>query len=403
MVGLVGWAAAAIASVLAAPELARGQLASEDVLLCLHLVGLGFLGPVVSAAVLQVVPVLLRTSPTRTGPFVVVPLLAAGLPLAVGIALDSPWLVRPTGGLVALGLLLVCAELVRLAIRAPRDRVLLASRLGLVLAAAHAGLALVAGTLVFERGFGPFLGVGHDRLIGIHLHLAVVGWLTLLIVTVGRTLVPMLTLAPAPPRPRAPLDELLVVAGLWLLVVGLALANRPLLAAGGVTICTALVRLGAVVARRLPHRGDHPVEAPLVGAMAGVVLAGEAIALGAAMIAGLEPTAGRLVAYVVLLLPGWAGAFTLGHGGRLLGLAAWMAWPPGPRPRQVVLHSRLPWLAASAALAMGVQLLAVGALASSPAVAVAGATALAGSAALALAAAFVDLGRYAAGTGDAGS
>jgi len=48
----------------------------------------------------------------------------------------------------------------------------------------------------------------------VHLHLALVGWIALLIVTVGRNLAPMLALAPAAPRRRRPVDEVLLVAAL---------------------------------------------------------------------------------------------------------------------------------------------------------------------------------------------
>ena len=87
--------------------------------------------------------------------------------------------------------------------RAPRDRMLLASRAGVLLSTLHAGAALVFGAAL-EEGGRRLWGIPHDRATAIHLNLAVLGWLTLLLVTVGRTLGPMLSLAPSAPKRRAP-------------------------------------------------------------------------------------------------------------------------------------------------------------------------------------------------------
>jgi len=68
---------------------------------------------------------------------------------------------------------------------------LVASRTGVALVTVHVAAALVLGALVFSHGDEPYAGVDHGRWLLVHLHLAVLGWLTLLIVTVGRTLAPM--------------------------------------------------------------------------------------------------------------------------------------------------------------------------------------------------------------------
>ena len=61
------------------------------------------------------------------------------------------------------------------------------------------GRAPVLGAMVFAAGDDTVLGVPHDRWLLIHLDVGALGWLTLLILAVGRTLGPMLALAPAAP------------------------------------------------------------------------------------------------------------------------------------------------------------------------------------------------------------
>ena len=100
-----------------------------------------------------------------------------------------------------LGLLLVLGEIVGLVRGAPGDRTLVVSRVGVSLSCLHVVAALVLGSLVFSHGDAPVAGVSHDRWLLIHLHLAILGWLAMLILTVGRTLAPML--APAPVGPVA--------------------------------------------------------------------------------------------------------------------------------------------------------------------------------------------------------
>lgn len=223
---LLCWVAAAAALVRAAPELAGAGVAAPDVLLAVHLVGLGFLPLAVTGAVLHVLPTLLRNDASRARGWAALPLLCAGPLLAFAIAYDRETLTAAAASAETLGFCVVAWEIVSLVARAPHDRMLLASRFGVLLSTFHAAAALAVGAGLADRGWRPLLGIPHDRAIGIHLTLAVLGWLTLLIVTVGRTLTPMLSLAPAAGRRRLPVEELVLTAGVWLVVAGLALGER---------------------------------------------------------------------------------------------------------------------------------------------------------------------------------
>ena len=382
-VALAGWRAAAIALLVSAPDLAASDPLASRPVLATHLVALGFLPFAVTAASFHLLPVMLRNDirhPRRLQ--LALPLLCGGFLVAPGVAFDEPAVLWPGAVLAGSGLLLVLSELLGLVRRAPGDRALVTSRTGVALVSLHVTAALVLGALVFSHGDGPVAGVVHDRWLLVHLHLAVLGWLTLLIVTVGRTLAPMLALAPTSPARRLPFSELTLTLGLWVLLAGIAAASTPAVLGGG---CLALLTL-AQFARRLgqvARTRKLELEAPLTHLLTGVLFLAQAAALGIAISTGAMSAHTGLTAYVVFLLLGWAAGVTLGHIGKILSLSLWVWWPPGPRPKQTALYPRQVWLAEAAVFTAGVELLAAGALAGNSAVARAGASALVVAAALA--------------------
>ncbi len=208
------------------------------------------------------------------------------------------------------------------------------------------------------------------------------GWLTLLIVTVGRTLTPMLSLAPASGRRRLPREELALTVGLWLLVAGLALGERPLMLAGALLVLGAIAIFAALTARiGRQHRMDG-LEGPLAHVVTGMFFLAQAAILGIGMLLGLDASSARLTAYVVALLVGWAGGVTLGHLGKLLfglGLVA-----ARPAAEQAALYPRRVWLVEAIVFAVGTELLVNGVLGGSETVALLAGLLRAGAAATAL-------------------
>lgn len=352
----------ALAFLDAADELARGALATPAVLLAAHLLALGFLPLAVAGAALHVLPVFLRVPPRASRGWVAFGGLAAGPALAVGIARHEPGLAWPAVALVATGFASLLVEVVRLVRTAPRGKLLVVSRLGVVLAGLNGLLSFLVGIVLFRVQWEPWAGIPHERLIAIHLHLAVVGCLTLLIVSVGRTLVPMLAMAPAAPRRRLPVEELLLASGTWLVVGGLAAGSLPVVLAGLVPTLVALGRFGALAVRTSRTRRSPSLEPPLGHLLVGLVFLGEAVVLAGLLAAGRRQPE-ILAAYAVLVLLGWAAGVTLGHLGKLLALSAWTWWPPGDRPKQAAFFDRRAWSFALATFAAGTQLLALGALA----------------------------------------
>jgi hypothetical protein len=388
---LAFWVAATVVLALAAPELAAGAVAAPEVLLAVHLVALGFLPLAVTGGALHVLPTLLRNDASVWRGRLALPLLCAGPALAVGIARDLEPLVWPAALLETLGFALVAWEFSAFALRAPSGRMLLASRSGVLLSTLHAAAALVFGAALAARGWRPLWGIPHERAIAIHLHLAVLGWLTLLLLAVGRTLGPMLALAPAASRRRGPFEELALTVGLWLLLIGLALGRRPLELAGAVIALLAVGRFAGLMARVAREQRLDVPEGPLLHLAAGLFFLAQAAVLGIGMLLGLDAAPRRLIAYVVALLVGWAAGATLGHVGKLLSLSVWTWWPPGPRPKQAALYPRRLWLVEAASFVAGVESVVVGTLAGSSAAVVAGAGLLLASAAVACAGTLVTL------------
>jgi hypothetical protein len=382
-VALTGWLCSAGALLAAAPDLAAARAGATAPVLAAHLLALGLLPAAVAGASFHLLPVMLRTE-LRGGRrlWLIPPFLAGGLALAPGIAFNVPGLVWPAAAAVTLGFALVVAEIARLIALAPRDRMLVASRAGVALSLFHAAAALTLGALVFEHGDGPLGGVSHERWVLVHLHVAVIGWLTLLIVAVGRTLVPMLAQAPAAKTRALPREELGVTIGLWALAIGVTVDVRWLEMAGGAVVTIALASFFFVLLRSVGRRRGA-LEAPLVHMFGGLVFLSQAAVLGLGVAAGAFAPKRALVAYVLFLLFGWAGGAVLGHIGKLLSLSLWVWWPPGPRPRQSALYPRGLWLGQAAAFVSGVEALGLGILFEETVVARAGAALLCASAVLA--------------------
>lgn len=382
-VALAGWLAATVAGIVAAPDLAAGRPLAPDVLLAVHLVALGVLPFAVSGACFHLLPMMLRNPlPSQRLLWLAFPLLGGGFLVAAGLGRDAERLVWVGAAMVTCGLGIVLYVVAVLVVRAPRGRMLIASRLGVAGSGLHVVVALAVGAAVFSRD-AAFDGIAYQNWLLIHLHLALLGWIALLTITVGRALGPMLARSPVAPRRDWPVDELVLIAGLWLLLAGLAIESRPLTLGGGVVVVVALGRFALLmVGTARTRRG--PLEPPLAHLLVG------GLCLAQAAVAGLVLAAGGggihlACAYVVLLLVGWAVGVVLGHVGKLLSLSVWVWWPPGPRPQQAKLYPRRLGLAAAGAFLVGVEALAIGTASESDLAARAGAVLLCASALMSLA------------------
>lgn len=361
-VALVGFVVASVVLVIAAPDLAARDPLALSPVLAVHLFALGFLPFAVTGAAFHLLPVMLRNDVAHPRSLrFALPLLLGAFLVAPGIAWNLPGLLWPGAMLLTLGLGIVVVELLGLVRNVPTGRMLVASRTGVMLSSLNVVIAMLLGALVFSRGDGPVIGVSHDRWLLVHLHVAVLGWLAMLILTVGRTLGPMLAVAPTAPVRRWPCAEVALAIGVWTLVTGIAVSSNAIALAGGAVVVITLasfarIMFGVVRGRRIP------IEAPLVHLLAGVLFLVQAAVLGAAMLLGVVSAQRVIVAYAIFMLLGWAAGVTLGHVGKLLSLSLWVWWPPGPRPKQDALYPRRIWLAEAVMFGVGVELLGVGSL-----------------------------------------
>jgi hypothetical protein len=358
--GSLCWLAATVALLRAGRDLRAGAFETPAVLRCVHLTVLGALPLAVAGAVLHLGPVLLRNGRPGWRAWVALPCLWAGPVVASGIADFDERRTTVSAGVLATGLALLVWELTLLVVRAPATRMLLVSRLGVALSALGSVLALALGVALARRSWRPLAGVPHDRLMAIHLTLGLLGWLTLLIVAVGRTLASMLALAPAEPKRSAPVAEAVFAGGLAVAIGGLAAGSAWLTAVGAVVLAAVLARFGVLLARVARENRLERPEGPLVHFLIGILCLTEAAAVIGVLLAGDRSP--RLQELAVGLVLGWATGVTLGHMGKLLAVSAWTWWPPGPRPKQAAFYPRTVWIAEAAAFGIGIQLVAAGIL-----------------------------------------
>lgn len=393
-----GWLAASGALAASASELAGGTIFDGRVVLAAHLVGLVFFPFAVAAAVWQLLPVMLRNDPptARARPLALV-LLAAGPPLAAAIALELDRLAAVCAALVSLGLLLLLSEAAALVRGAPPGKTLAVSRPAVALALAHAAVAFALGAFALADGGPEPLGVPYERFLLLHVSIALVGWLTVLIAAVGRTLVPMLGLAATAGRRRVPAAEAGIAVGLWIYAGGLATGADPAVAAGLVVVLAGLAPVARVFLRVAREGRIGAREGPVAHVVVGLVFAAQAAVLGA--LGTLDALDRRQAAIAAVLLAGigWAAGVIVGQLGKLVSLSGWGSWPPGPRPRQEALYPRRLWQLEVALFAVAVEALAVGVLLESAPVALAGATAMVGAALLVVLAVGETLRRVAVG------
>ena len=351
-----------------------------------HAIGLVFFPFAVAAAVWQLLPVMLRNDPPEPRlRWVVLVLLLAGIPLAVSIGTDNGALGAVSAVLLGVGLALLLVEVALMIRGAPAGRMLVVSRPALALAMVNAALAFGLGVVAFADDGPEPLGVPYQRLLLVHVSLALVGWLTVMILGVGRTLVPMLAAAAAEPPRRVPWPEFALVAGLWIFILGIARLVELVAGVGLAVMIVAMllparVFVRAALAGRFGYR-----EGPAAHTAVGLAFLAQAAVVALAAVAGAGSGRRAAVACVLLVGIGWATGVIIGHLGKLVSLSGWGAWPPGPRPKQADLYPIRAWQLEVVVFSVGIELLALGVLAGSTTTARIGAALLAGAAAIALA------------------
>jgi hypothetical protein len=340
-----------------APDLAHGLFPLPRVAGVTHLFTLGWITTSILGALYQFLPVALGV-PIRSVRWAHISfwLYAPGLVLFVGgLLMHQPAVMIAGGGLFGAGLLIFVVNLGATLLVAPHRGLTWWTLVGAALSLAATiviGLTL-AGNL--HRGF---LGPHRFLALGVHLHLALAGWVFLVVIGVAHRLLPMFLLSHGAPEWPGRVAAALTGGG----ALGLMLLHHfiPLTA---IYIPGLLIGAGALAfawQARLYFR--HRVKRALDP---GLRLAGVAVgfmALGVALAPfalGQGLAAPRLmVAYVATLVVGGFGLFVVAHYYKIVPFLVWYhRFGPlagkQPVPRVAELYSARVARVAAALLTLG--------------------------------------------------
>lgn len=335
-----------------------------------HLVTLGFLTSSILGALYVVCPLAFRLSlpEGRTD-------LAAVVSWIIGVSgvASHFWLERYpgmawSGALALLTPLWIGARVLAGLRRSPTP---VEARLPMALALLNLYVAGALGVLLGVNKHHPFLPFAQMDGVHAHVHLAAVGFATLMVVGAGYRILPM-ALPAAMPKGRVALASGLLIEAGVLGLAGALLFAKPLVAPLTLVTLAGLAAFLSRVAFMVRNRRPPPAERPrpdwplfhVFQSLAYLVLAG-AIGLALAL---LEPSDGtlRLVfVYGVCGLLGFLAQLVVGIESRLIPLASWLqgfaAGGYGELPPSQ--HTAIPRWSAAATLGLwtiGVPALAAG-------------------------------------------
>jgi hypothetical protein len=213
--------AGALGLVWIAPELAAGQYPSPHVAGVTHLFTLGWITTTIFGALCQLLPVALG-APLRSERmghasfWIFVPGVAL---FATGVATSTLALDHAGIALVALGILLVAANV---GSSLPRARMRDATWAAIPVALFFLLSTLGLGVVLLHNLHTGFIASLRLRILAAHLHLALLGWVLIMIVGVSHRLLPMFLLAHGANTRWTARALMLLAPGVAVLVVGLA-------------------------------------------------------------------------------------------------------------------------------------------------------------------------------------
>jgi len=203
-----------------APELAAGNFASPHVAGVTHLFTLGWLTTTIFGALYQLLPVALA-APVRSPKLGHVSFWTfapgAGL-FACGVADNSIMLHHAGIGLITTGIVLVLVNIGRsLAGSRARD----VTWGAVVVALTFLTSTLVLGIILLHNLHTGFIAAARLRVLGAHLHVAIVGWALVMMIGVSHRLLPMFLLAHGANTRFTKFALISIALGVPTLVVGL--------------------------------------------------------------------------------------------------------------------------------------------------------------------------------------
>lgn len=309
----------ALGLVWVAPELSQGAFLAPRVAGVVHLFTLGFITTSILGALYQFLPVAVGT-PIRSqrAAHVAFALLAGGLPtLVVGLAGDTPRLAPVGACAVALALAIFACNMIATLARASTRTLTWWSLVG------------ASGFLVVTLGFGlalamnlttGFLGESRFALLAVHVHVAIFGWVMLVIVGVAHRLMPMFLVSHGATERPGWVAVGCLACGCTLLALPLGPGGRV---ASGVIIAAGVVAFLVQAVSYYRHRRKPQLDPGLRLASAGLLGMSMALVMAPfALVQGLENPR-LLAAYVFVLVVGGISLFVAGHYYKIVPFLVW--------------------------------------------------------------------------------
>ena len=316
--------AAAAGLVWIAPQLAAGDFASPRVAGVTHLFTLGWLTTTIFGALYQLMPNAMA-APIRW-PRVGWASLAVFAPgvgaFALGVARGAAVAEYLGICLVALGVALTVGNVAATLPRARRRDEMWA---GIAIAITYLSAALVLGALLFHNLRTGDLAAARVRVLATHLHVAIVGWVLVMIVGVSHRLLPMFLIARGADTRWTRRALASLAAGVPILGVGFLTHRAPVAWVGAAVldlgIAFFLYQASCFVRARVRKRIDIGMRYAGVG----VSFLALAAALGP-IVLWRRPLSMRLATtYVLLGLLGGIVMFVIGLFYKIVPMLAWTA------------------------------------------------------------------------------
>jgi hypothetical protein len=366
--GAASFLAAAVGMVVLAPELA-GHYYHPRVLALTHTVTLGWITLAIMGASYQLIPIVLerpiwseRLACWQLG------ILALAVVGMVGHFYLGTWPgLAWAAGLLAVGVAMHLAN-VALSLRRPVPSSLTAH----LIVAGYVGLGLttVFGLALAADRLWPFLPGEFYPTMHAHFHLALLGWITPMILGVAARVYPMFLLAPAPHRRVAQLQLWGMGLGVPAVVAGL-LGARPLLPFGATAVAGALLGHASWVISMARGRKRPQLDRGLRFTLTGTAFILPAAALGLALATDALSGARVALAYAVAALGGWISLTIVGMMLKIVPFLVWYrVYSPraGREPVPTLAQLSSPFLEGSAhvLLSLGVLLMGLAVLLGEP-------------------------------------
>ncbi len=310
----------ALGLALAAPELALGQLFAPRVLGVVHLFTLGWITTSILGALYQFLPVAVGVPiRSRAAAYVTLALHASGLALFVtGLFAGAPALFRTGASLVALGLAIFAGNLALTLTRATQRDV---TFFALALADTFLVATLTLGAvLAWNLHSGLLLGAQRPIVLAVHIHVALAGFVLMVMVGVAHRLLPMFLLSHGASERPAQVAVSMLALGSLLLLLPLGQIGR---AAGGACIAVGVIAFLVQAASFLRHRRRRAIDPGMRLAYAGLIALGTTVVVAPFALTQGFASPNLLVAYALLALVGAISSFIAGHYYKIVPFLVW--------------------------------------------------------------------------------